>query len=207
MSSSVSVFCCLKGCLNNFKFNSTVPHLPRENPIQLDTAFMGYEVVVVKGGLRVCGSGAVLGNAPLVQSKSYFEVKIQQSGSWSIGLATRQTDLSLTQGGQDAFSWAVSNDHLVRHNKQELHKISLTSPEEEIAQIQEGDIIGVAFDHIQLKFFVNGKEIDHTVSNIKGTVYPALYVDDGAILDIILDNFSHLPPSGFEKIMLEQSLL
>lgn len=69
----------------------------------------------------------------------------------------------------------MSNDHLVRHNKQELHKISLTSPEEEIAQIQEGDIIGVAFDHIQLKFFVNGKEIDHTVSNIKGTVYPALY--------------------------------
>lgn len=55
-------------------------------------------MVVVKGGLRVCGSGAVLGNAPLVQSKSYFEVKIQQSGSWSIGLATRQTDLSLTQG-------------------------------------------------------------------------------------------------------------
>lgn len=32
-------------------------------------------------------------------------------------------------------------------------------------------------------------------------------VDDGAILDIILDNFNYPPPSGFEKIMLEQSLL
>lgn len=52
----------------------------------------------MKGGQRVCGAGAALGNAPLVQSKSYFEVKIQQSGSWSIGLATRQTDLSRTQG-------------------------------------------------------------------------------------------------------------
>ncbi|CAG9854940.1 unnamed protein product [Phyllotreta striolata] len=205
--SSVSVFCCLKGCLTNFKFSPTVHHAPRENPIQLDTAFMGYEVVVVKGGLRVCGSGAVLGNAPLVQSKSYFEVKIQQSGSWSVGLATRQTDLSLTQGGQDEYSWALSNDQLIRHNKQELHKISLNTSEEDITQIQEGDIIGVAFDHIQLKFFVNGKEIDHTVTNIKGPVYPALYVDDGAILDIILDNFNHLQPSGFEKIMLEQSLL
>lgn len=58
----------------------------------------GYEVVIVKGGHRVCGSGAALGNAPLVQSKSYFEVKIQQGGEWSVGLATRQTDLSLTKG-------------------------------------------------------------------------------------------------------------
>ncbi|KOX75431.1 hypothetical protein WN51_12175 [Melipona quadrifasciata] len=32
-------------------------------------------------------------------------------------------------------------------------------------------------------------------------------VDDGAILDLILDNFTHPPPTGFEKIMLEQSLL
>lgn len=54
--------------------------------------------MIVKGGQRVCGAGAALGNAPLVQSKSYFEVKIQQGGTWSIGLATRQTDLSLTQG-------------------------------------------------------------------------------------------------------------
>lgn len=46
----------------------------------------------------MCGAGTALGNAPLVQSKSYFEVKIQQGGVWSIALATRQTDLSLTQG-------------------------------------------------------------------------------------------------------------
>lgn len=64
------------------------------------TRLTGYEVVIVKGGQRVCGAGAALGNAPLVQSKSYFEVKIQQGGTWSIGLATRQTDLSLTQGMQ-----------------------------------------------------------------------------------------------------------
>lgn len=111
------MFCCLRGCLDGLGFAPTAPHLPRENPIQLDTAYMGftffckrmlqnkwlelfagYEVVIVKGGQRVCGSGGALGNAPLVQSKSYFEVKIQQSGSWAIGLATRQTNLSLTQG-------------------------------------------------------------------------------------------------------------
>lgn len=39
--SSISVFCCLKGCFDGFKFNPTVQHLPKENPIQLDTAYMG----------------------------------------------------------------------------------------------------------------------------------------------------------------------
>ncbi|CAH0557054.1 unnamed protein product [Brassicogethes aeneus] len=206
--SSVSVFCCLRGCLDGFKLNSNVPHPVRDNPIKLDTSFMGYEVVIVKGGQRVCGAGAALGNAPLVQSKAYFEVKVQQSGSWSVGLATRQTDLSLTQGGMDEFSWALGHDHILRHSGQELYKINISNGAVgEIQNIQEGDILGVAFDHIQLKFFVNGVEIDHAITNIKGTVFPALYVDDGAILDIILDNFHHSPPAGFEKIMLEQSLL
>jgi hypothetical protein len=170
--------------------------------------FAGYEVVIVKGGQRVCGAGAALGNAPLVQSKSYFEVKVQQGGSWSIGLSTRQTDLSLTKGGMDEFSWCLCSDHIVRHNKQELYKININNGASgEIAGIQEGDVIGVSFDHIQLKFYVNGTEIDYGVTNVKGTVYPALYVDDGAILDVILENFNYSPPSGFEKIMLEQSLL
>lgn len=117
---SVSVFCCLRGCLDGFNFSKAVPNVPRENPVQLDTAFMGkswtdgnynltpwlsgYEVVIVKGGQRICGAGAALGNAPLVQSKSYFEVKVQQGGVWSAGLATRQTDLSLTQG-KDGTLW------------------------------------------------------------------------------------------------------
>lgn len=58
----------------------------------------GHEVVIVKGGQRVCGSGCALGNAPLVQSKSYFEVKLQQGGVWAIGLATRNTDLDRVHG-------------------------------------------------------------------------------------------------------------
>lgn len=60
--------------------------------------FSGHEVVIVKSGQRVCGSGCALGNAPLVQSKSYFEVKLQQGGVWAIGLATRNTDLDRVHG-------------------------------------------------------------------------------------------------------------
>lgn len=80
-------------------------------------------------------------------------------------------------GGMDEFSWALCNDHIVRHNKQELYKINVVSNinPSETHKMQEGDIIGVSFDHIQLKFYVNGTEIDHSVTNVKGTVYPALY--------------------------------
>ncbi|XP_060813670.1 SPRY domain-containing protein 7 [Bombus pascuorum] len=193
------MFCCLRNCFDGLGFAATQTQKRGPNPISLDTSYMGHEVVIVKNGLRVCGRGGALTNAPLVQSKSYFEIKIQQGGIWAIGLATRSTDLNVTTGGNDKESWALNFDSIVRHNQQEIHKIQ--SP------VQEGDIIGVSYDHIELNFYLNGKPIGAPVMGIKGTVYPVLYVDDGAILDLILDNFIHPPPTGFEKIMLEQSLL
>lgn len=77
----------------------------------------------------------------------------------------------------DEYSWALCHDHIIRHNKQEFYKIHLSnnSGSREIEKIQEGDIIGVSYDHIQLKFYINGTEIDHSLTNVKGTVYPALY--------------------------------
>lgn len=39
--SSVSVFCCLKGCLDGFNFKTPTHNIPKPNPIQLDTSFMG----------------------------------------------------------------------------------------------------------------------------------------------------------------------
>jgi len=53
----------------------------------------GHEVVIVKNGQRICGSGGALASAPLVQSKAYFEVKIQQSGNYDKYL--RLSDLSV----------------------------------------------------------------------------------------------------------------
>lgn len=89
--------------------------------------------MIVKNGLRVCGRGGALTNAPLAQSKSYFEVKIQQGGIWAIGLATRSTDLNIAVGGNDTESWALNSDGIIRHNQQEVHKVQ--------SAVQEGDII------------------------------------------------------------------
>ncbi|KAJ4428893.1 hypothetical protein ANN_25886 [Periplaneta americana] len=322
--------------------------IPRRevNPIVLDTGHMGHEVVIVKNGQRICGSGGALASAPLVQSKAYFEVKIQQSGVWGVGLATRNTDLNRSPGGHDAESWVLCWDGVFRHNNTELHKIQDSAQEGDIlqdnhpvhtsqlirdwfARRQDIELIdwphrspnlnslenmwaqvtkhmwknwpnlpprrpddlwklvqdawdavaennrylkrleivpqlqksfpdgrgmfqqdlapchtsrktteffnkkniqvlpwpgnspdinpienlcviilqGVSYDHIELNFYINGKPTDSPVTGIRGNVYPALYVDDGAILDIVLDNFHHSPPGGFDKIMLEQSLL
>lgn len=46
--------------------------------------------------------------------------------------------------------------------------------------------------------------LDYFVYSLKGIYFA---VGNGAILDIILDNFTYGPPSGFERILLEQSLL
>uniref|UniRef100_A0A1B0CRJ1 SPRY domain-containing protein 7 n=1 Tax=Lutzomyia longipalpis TaxID=7200 RepID=A0A1B0CRJ1_LUTLO len=206
------MFCCLRNCLGDAFTTQTVPVRPRENPIHLDTTHMGHEVVLVKNGQRVCGSGGVLATAPLVQSKSYFEVKLQQNGHWSIGLATRNTDLNKAKGGTDADSWCLGSDNIVWHSDQEVHRLQKApdgdeKQDEALHLPAEGDTIGIAFDHVELNFYVNGQKLDVPVLNVRGTVYPALFVDDGAVLDILLDNFTYPPPVGFEKIMLEQSLL
>lgn len=85
----------------------------------------------------------------------------------------------------DEHSWALCSDNVIRHNKQELYRLNNTSnntntqiSNNETAnptQPTDGDIIGVSYDHIQLKFYHNGKELECPVTNVKGTVYPALY--------------------------------
>ncbi|XP_030373974.1 SPRY domain-containing protein 7 [Scaptodrosophila lebanonensis] len=265
------MFCCLRTCLNGGQLRkpTMAANRHREPEIHLDAAHMGPDVILLSNQLRVTGTGGVLATAPLVQSKSYFEVKIQQSGSWSIGLATRQADLAHKVGGSDRESWCLSSDNATRHNDEEhrpvvapctqppagkstsaittsangilnnsaaaaagliaiedlqedlLMTTGSSNPAPESGDLSdallsapqrsfpdEGDIVGVAFDHVELNFYFNGKNLEVPFRNVKGAaVFPVIYVGNGAILDIILDNFTYGPPSGFERILLEQSLL
>ncbi|XP_055539993.1 SPRY domain-containing protein 7 isoform X2 [Wyeomyia smithii] len=224
------MFCCLKSCLNGVLPPQTVPMRKENEPIQLDTAHMGHEVVVIKSGQRACGSGGVIANTALLQSKSYFEVKLQQGGQWSVGLATLQADLNQSKGGFDKESWCLTSDHVVYHNAKPLHKLESKATEECDSKVdpagfpkletavnslfvndtglpQEGDTIGVAYDHVELNFYLNGVNLNVPVLSVRGTVFPCIFVDDGAILDIVLNNFQFSPPPGFERILIEQSLL
>lgn len=84
-------------CRRNNQFNP-VPLSDLDSngeQVKLDTASMGQQAVVVKNGKRICGSGAALANCHISQNKAYFEVKIQSSGTWGVGLATPKVGISL----------------------------------------------------------------------------------------------------------------
>lgn len=162
--------------------------------------------MIVKNGHRICGSGGALATAPIHQDKSYFEVKVQQaSPEFGIGLVSSKVDLNRIPLGNDNKSWILRSDGSIWHDGKQLY--SLTDGR----VIQEGDVIGVAFDHISLKFLINNVDIGYSVNGVRQGddtgVYPVLYVDDGAILDASFDSFAYDPPIGYSRIMIEQSLL
>jgi SPRY domain len=210
-------------------------------------------VVVLKNGKRLCGSGGAILNQALLQSKSYFEVKIQQTGHWSVGLCTLNADLNKTRGGLDKYSWCLNAENLIMNDGSVIYDLNeiyssnndalsnldteqllpvLSNNKSDITNIlpststsprsvlpQEMDIIGITYDHIELNFYLNGKNLNVPtlikLSNSQPSngeynsneIYPCLFVDDGAILDLIVDNFNFQIPSGYDKIMVEQTLL
>ncbi|XP_013785536.1 SPRY domain-containing protein 7-like isoform X1 [Limulus polyphemus] len=189
---------CFRKCLDtpNLGYNSLEE---TSDIVLLDTKNMGQDVVLVKNGLRICGSGGALANYPLVQNKAYFEVKLQQNGLWGVGLANSEVDLNHVPLGQDSHSWVLTSEGTITHEGEVVDKL----PE----VLQEGDVLGITYDHVEMNFFINGKPLHTPITGIKGEVYPVLYVDDGAILDATFSKFYHQPPQGFDKIMVEKSLL
>eukprot|EP00123_Amoebidium_parasiticum_P005043 comp16287_c0_seq1/m.14053 comp16287_c0_seq1/g.14053 ORF comp16287_c0_seq1/g.14053 comp16287_c0_seq1/m.14053 type:complete len:193 (-) comp16287_c0_seq1:230-808(-) len=168
--------------------------------VVLDTKFMGSDCVVVKNGLRLCGSGGVLANAPLVQNKSYFEMKLQATGRWGLGVATRQEDLEKLPLGASDRSWVLRSDGAVVHNGETYSVVDGPA-------FQEGDVLACSYDHVELQFFHNGRNLNCPVMTVRGHIYPVFYVDDGAIVDVAFRDFTHQPPMGYDQIMFEQSIL
>nr|CAG4641246.1 EOG090X0EPP [Eulimnadia texana] len=194
------IFCCLRSCMNGIDLGITTYQAPvRKQPaVSLDSSRIGQEVVLVKNGSRICGTGGALGTAPLVQNQAYFEVKLQQSGVWGVGVAVERVDLDKIPLGSSDDAWTLCSDGIVQSSGKTLHSL-LKTP-------QEGDVVGISYNHIELNFYLNGTKLDCPVTNVRGTVYPAFYVDEGAILDVSFEDFTHGPPPGYERIMLEQSV-
>ncbi|CAG9536755.1 unnamed protein product [Cercopithifilaria johnstoni] len=190
---------CLE-CVQGPSFSVTQNHAHFQNEphsVRLDTVFMGDDVVLLKNGQRICGSGAALSTVPIVQNKAYFQVSIQQTGIWGIGLATRSAVLNSVP--VIANCWVLRQDGQLVANGEMMGKLD--------ESIDEGDCIGVAYDHVELKFYKNGILLPLSISNVKGQVYPIVYVGDNAILDVMFRLFSYNAPEGYEEIMLEQTIL
>ncbi|KAM8784602.1 SPRY domain-containing protein 7 isoform 2-T2 [Rhynchonycteris naso] len=173
---AASVLCCLRCCRDGGTGHIPLKEMPA---VQLDTQHMGTDVVIVKNGRRICGTGGCLASAPLHQNKSYFEFKIQST---------------------DVHSLVMRNDGAMYHNNEEKNRLPANSLP------QEGDVVGITYDHVELNVYLNGKNMHCPASGIRGTVYPVVYVDDSAILDCQFSEFYHTPPPGFEKILFEQQI-
>lgn len=169
------------------------------NRVMLDTNKAGTECVILNSGLRICGTGAALANAPLVQNKSYFEVKVRTGGTWGLGVATASTDLDDVPLGKDTQSWVLTSDGAIVHNGAVVAQL----PNKPL----EGNVIGVSYDHVELNFFVNGRAANCPVRGIRGKVLPVVYVDDEAILDVSFTEFTFPPPDGYDAIMFERGIL
>lgn len=169
-----------------------------DSNVTLSIDHMGTDAVIVKNGKRICGTGAALASAPIVQDKAYFEAKLQSTGIWGIGLALITANLNQVPLGCSEKSWVLRHDGTVWHKNNEICRTK-TIP-------VEGDVIGVTYNHLEMKFYIDGKPLPFVVNGVKGTVYPVIYVDESAILDVQFSNFFFQPPAGFSEIMIEQQI-
>uniref|UniRef100_A0A8V0XLM6 SPRY domain-containing protein 7 n=1 Tax=Gallus gallus TaxID=9031 RepID=A0A8V0XLM6_CHICK len=163
---AASVFCCLRWCRDGGAGHIPLKEMPA---VQLDTQRMGTDVVIVKNGRRICGTGGCLANAPLHQNKSYFEFKIQSTGIWGIGVATQKANLNQIPLGRDVHSLVMRNDGALYYNNEEKNRLPANSLP------QEGDVVGITYDHVELNVYLNGKNMHCPASGIRGTVYPVVY--------------------------------
>ncbi|CAP27633.2 Protein CBG07432 [Caenorhabditis briggsae] len=199
-----SLFSCLTPCFDCMESSSfeNVPY-PRFNAsyqptVRLDVGRMGKNVVILKEGERICGIGGAIATVPIVQNKAYFQVTVQQTGEY-LGNWTWPKTITFRQDSLHRKILGHSRQRRYWKEDQVIAKMAKT--------VEEGDVVGVTYDHVELKFYVNGKPVDDVITGVKGPVYPMVYVDDSAILDLKFKNFTEEPPAGFGEILVEQTIL
>ncbi|XP_074004366.1 SPRY domain-containing protein 7 isoform X2 [Numenius arquata] len=139
------------------------------------------------------------GHIPLKEMPA-VHLDTQRMGIWGIGVATQKANLNQIPLGRDVHSLVMRNDGALYYNNEEKNRLPANSLP------QEGDVVGITYDHVELNVYLNGKNMHCPASGIRGTVYPVVYVDDSAILDCQFSEFYHTPPPGFEKILFEQQI-
>uniref|UniRef100_A0A7S2DQK9 SPRY domain-containing protein n=1 Tax=Haptolina brevifila TaxID=156173 RepID=A0A7S2DQK9_9EUKA len=161
--------------------------------ISLSDKMAGPGITVRSGSIT--GTGSIMGDSPILQDKAYFEVTVVRTGTFAVGVATKDVALDgVLSQDKVATAW------------------TLTSSQQGVAALGAGDTIGVAFDQgdypVQLYFYRDGKVV-HQLSGIRGEVLAVFSVSDGAVLE---PNFGGKPylqgmPPGFQGIIKSMSLL
>lgn len=167
---------------------------------------MGSGVQVGPPPTTISGTGVVLGTCAIDQDSAYWEVKVLTPGGIRIGVARDLNEAMLTQplGGsaEDAKSWALDGD---KDNEDMFTACPLTTD----------DIVTVCFDQASLPmltFSKNGQPLGEigAVNRIRGGVFPAISVADGASVELRFDEsaMAHPPPSSrFSPLICATALI
>jgi len=141
------------------------------------------------------GVGTCFANAPLLQTRAYFDVKITEKGEFCIGVAVK------------------NQKELEKHLNQRKQSWCLYSGEGG-GKYAVGDVIGCSYDMGQvrplLEFYHNGVKLPGvSIDEVKGDVHPAISVSGGAML---LANFGQAPfeyppPDKFDPVMFSRDML
>ena len=130
----------------------------------------------------------------LIQTRAYWEITILEAGTWWIGVAQRSKEGLEKQLGERPNSWGLFSGVGGQAYK-------------------PGDVLSISYDlsgiRAVLLFKLNGVAMDTKVDGIKGDVFPAVSVADGAVLQA---NFGAMPykypmPEGFSPIILSKDLI
>lgn len=110
------------------------------------------------------------------------------------------------------YAWVLRQDGSLWENGQLAGQASESAFTEgdtivSTSSLVPSDFQMVTFDHVELKFYRNGIALPLTLHSVRGQVFPLIFVDENAILDVKFRGCTSQPPSGFEEIMIEQTLL
>ncbi|EKX30829.1 hypothetical protein GUITHDRAFT_156740, partial [Guillardia theta CCMP2712] len=177
----------LSACMS--KDTGDISDIKKETPVTI--GFHGPDIHF--DDLRVSGSGVALASESISQDKAYFEVKIAKAeGRWGVGVC-KQSVHSSDELNVEGEGWCLSSVQL---------------------EYGEGDVIGVTYDQsifpTALRFYHNGEVLEElTITSIRGEVFPAVHVTDGAVVDCEFDGengFAYPPPAGFTGVVSMRSV-
>jgi hypothetical protein len=176
--------CCLRG---HSEFEVPLDQVPVEL-----SDIKGPDIKVA--GLNMSGHGTIYANTSLLQTRSYFELKIAEKGEFCLGVAVRSKEDLGKLLSQRKNSWGF-----------------YSGPDG--GNFETGDIIGCSFDMSDvrplLKFYHNGEPLeDATTNQVKGEVWPAFSVSGECTLQVNFGpTFSGSPPGQFDAIICSRDML
>lgn len=161
----------------------------------------------------VSGSGSIIANACLLQTRCYWEIIVLEANSTNhpvlqLGVSRKnkeEIEKKTLKNSSCAWAQIFTTSH---------DSSSHESGENQLTTISKGDVIGLTYDlsgiRAELKFYLNGTLLNNlNVSGIKGDVYPAVYLTEGITIQANFGQtqFKHAPPPSFESIILSQDLI